>query len=111
MSTIGIKEKEIKIEVNWTQEDLSKESLIIPCVDLSHLFDKCESLKSVYLDFNTLETKELKKLNDMFNGCTSLKELKITNFNPKNIMNMSAMFCNCTSLKVLPDISNWNTLL
>ena len=110
VSTIGIKEKEMEIEVNWSQEDLRVESLIDDnLVDLSNLFDGCESLKSVYLDFSNLETKGLKKLNDMFNYCISLKELKILYFNPKNILDMSSMFCYCTSLKALPDISNWNT--
>ena len=55
MSTIGIKGKEIEIEVNWTQYDLSKESLIFnePFVDFSKLFDDCQSLKGIYLDFKT----------------------------------------------------------
>ena len=70
MSTIGIKDEEIEIEVNWTQDDLSKESLIFnePFVDLSKLFNDCQSLKSIYLDFTALETKELKKLSNMFNN-------------------------------------------
>ena len=100
----------MEIEVNWSQEDLRKESLIDDnLVDLSNLFDGCQLLKSVYLDFTNLETKGLKKLNYMFNNCISLREIKILHFNPENILDMSSIFCYCTSLKALPDISNWNT--
>ena len=37
----------------------------------------------------------------MFYGCSSLKELNLTNFNTNNVTNMSFMFTECSSLKNL----------
>ena len=44
----------------------------------------------------------------MFSGCSSLKELKLTNFNNNNVTDMSSMFSNCSSLKEL-NLTNFNT--
>ena len=38
-------------------------------------------------------------MNNMFNGCKSLKELNISKFNTNNVINMKSMFENCNSLK------------
>ena len=35
----------------------------------------------------------------MFDGCISLKELNLDNFNTSNVTNMSHMFCGCLSLE------------
>ena len=43
----------------------------------------------------------------MYYGCSSLKELNISNFNTNNVINMSYMFSYCSSLKEL-NISNFN---
>ena len=37
----------------------------------------------------------------MFDGCSSLKELNLNNFNTNNVTNMSWMFRGCSSLKEL----------
>ena len=34
-------------------------------------------------------------MNGMFNGCSSLKELNLNNFNTINVTNMSGMFYEC----------------
>ena len=44
----------------------------------------------------------------MFNGCSSLKELNVSNFNTNNTIKMAAMFSDCASLTEL-DLSNFNT--
>ena len=44
----------------------------------------------------------------MFSGCSSLKELNLSNFNTNNVTDMSWMFFKCSSLKEL-NISNFNT--
>ena len=44
----------------------------------------------------------------MFEGCSSLKELNLSNFNTNNVTNMAIMFSSCWSLNEL-DISNFNT--
>ena len=47
-------------------------------------------------------------MSDMFNGCSSLKELNLNNFNTDNVTNMSHMFHECLSLKEL-NLNNFNT--
>ena len=44
----------------------------------------------------------------MFNGCSSLKELNLSNFNTNNVLDMSCMFEGCSSLKEL-NLCNFNT--
>ena len=44
----------------------------------------------------------------MFNECSSLKVLNLSNFNTNNVTNMSSMFAECSSIKVL-NLSNFNT--
>ena len=44
----------------------------------------------------------------MFDGCTSLKEINLSNFNTNNVNDMRGMFCRCSSLKEI-NIPNFNT--
>ena len=44
----------------------------------------------------------------MFNGCTSLKSLDLSNFNTEKITDMSSMFYGCISLESV-NLSNFNT--
>ena len=48
------------------------------------------------------------KMDNMFNECTSLKELDLSNFNTNNVNDFSYMFYDCSSLEKL-DISNFQT--
>ena len=47
-------------------------------------------------------------MNYMFYGCSSLKELNLSNFNTNNVKDMRSMFFGCSSLKEL-NLSNFNT--
>ena len=44
----------------------------------------------------------------MFNGCSSLKEINLSNFNTHNVTDISCMFYECSSLKEI-NLSNFNT--
>ena len=44
----------------------------------------------------------------MFNRCSSLKELNLSNFITNNVTNMSFIFNGCSSLKEL-NLTNFNT--
>ena len=44
----------------------------------------------------------------IFEGCSSLKQLNLSNFNTNNVTNMNCMFHKCSSLTDL-NISNFNT--
>ena len=47
-------------------------------------------------------------MSSMFFGCSSLKELNLSNFNTNNVTDMNCMFFQCKSLNEL-NISNFNT--
>ena len=44
----------------------------------------------------------------MFSGCSSLRELNLSNFTTENVRSMSYMFSRCSSLKEL-NLSNFKT--
>ena len=44
----------------------------------------------------------------MFEGCSSLKEIDLYNFNTNNVTDMNQMFFGCSSLKKI-NLSNFNT--
>ena len=58
--------------------------------------------------FKGLNTSNVSLMNNMFNGCSSLTSLDLSNFNTSNVTNMGSMFHGCSSLTSL-DLSNWNT--
>ena len=47
-------------------------------------------------------------MGNLFCGCSSLKELNISNFNTNNVIDMRYIFCGCSSLKHL-NLPNFNT--
>ena len=44
----------------------------------------------------------------MFNGCSSLPSLDVTNFDTSNVTTMASMFMSCSSLPSL-DVTNFDT--
>lgn len=54
------------------------------------------------------DVSNIRDMNNMFNGCSSLTELNLSNLNSTNALLMSYMFANCTSLTSL-DLSNLYT--
>ena len=79
---------------------------------------KREKISSVYkgaLDLNgELEVKlfgfdKITNMNYMFDSCSSIEKLEISDMNTSNINNMKGVFQLCLSLITLPDISKWDT--
>ena len=70
------------------------------------LFEGCSSLKEIKL--SNLNFNKAVNINGDFEGCSSLKEMKLTNLNINNIINMHDMFKGCSALKEII-ISNLNT--
>ena len=61
---------------------------------MSFMFDGCSSLKELNLiNFNTNNVTDM---NYMFYGCSSLKELNLNNFNTINVTDMRRMFFGCS---------------
>jgi len=73
---------------------------------LSHLFDGCSAL--VNIDLSNFNTKNVTDMSYMFNGCSSLTNINLSNFDTKNVEDMSNMFEGCSSLISL-NLSNFET--
>lgn len=74
--------------------------------DMIRMFQNCSSLTS--LDLSNFGTSNVTKMNSMFNGCSSLTTLDLSSFDTSKVISMYAMFQNCSSLTSL-DLSNWDT--
>ena len=61
-----------------------------------NMFNNCTSLTS--LDLSNFNTSAVTNMSSMFNGCTSLTSLDISNFNTSAVTNMAYMFNGCTNL-------------
>ena len=73
---------------------------------MDYMFNGCSALKS--LDLTNFKTANVTDMSHMFNGCSALKSLDLTNFNTANVTDMSHMFNGCTALTSL-DLTNFNT--
>ena len=77
--------------------------------NMSYMFNKCESLSSLY-DASNWNTSYVTDMSTMFNKCISLSNIDdISIWNTSKVKNMSYMFNECKSLISFPDISIWNT--
>ena len=74
---------------------------------MNFMFDGCISLEN--LDLSNWNTSKVTKMAWMFNICSGLKSIDVSKFDTSNVTDMTRMFHGCTSLENL-DLSNWNTL-
>ena len=73
---------------------------------MGNMFEGCSALKS--LDLTNFNTANVTDMSFMFKGCSALKSLDLTNFNTAKVTNMSFMFHGCSALTSL-DLTNFNT--
>jgi surface protein len=71
------------------------------------MFNKCSSLEE--LDLSNFNTGKVNNMNYMFSECSSLKRLNICNFT-RNLFGMIDMFFGCPLLKELNN-PDFNSLL
>ena len=62
-----------------------------------NLFDRCKCISSIL--FKKFYRIDITDMSFMFFGCSSLKELNISNLITDNVTNMNCMFFECSSLK------------
>ena len=74
--------------------------------DLSGMFQNCTNLKSI--DVSDFDTSNVTKMNSMFELCRELTTLDMSNFDTSNVTDMNNMFECCASLTEL-DVSNFDT--
>ena len=74
---------------------------------MDSLFNGCSSLKSINL--TNFDTNRLTNMASMFSGCRSLDAIDLSGFNTYNVYNMTRLFYGCDSLKYL-NLSNMNMI-
>ena len=74
--------------------------------DMGYMFNLCSSLTN--LDVSNFNTSNVTNMERMFFRCSKLTSLNVSNFNTANVTNMSTMFCSCSGLTSL-NLSNFNT--
>ena len=74
---------------------------------LSGFFNGCETLETIS-GLEYLNTANVEFMDNMFNGCSALKSLDLTNFNTAKVTDMGNMFYGCSALTSL-DLTKFNT--
>ena len=71
-----------------------------------YLFNKCSDI--IEMNLSNFDTSQVTIMNYMFSGCSSLSSLELSNFNTSKVENMKGMFEDCSSLTSI-DLSNFDT--
>ena len=66
---------------------------------MDHMFEGCSALTS--LDLTNFNTAKVTYMNNMFEGCSALKSLDLTNFNTAKVTYMNNMFEGCSALTTI----------
>ena len=74
--------------------------------NMSSMFEGCSSL--VYIDVTDLDTSKVTRMDSMFKGCSMLQEAEISGVSTAAVENMQSMFEGCSSLSEL-DLTGINT--
>ena len=72
----------------------------------NYMFDDCSSLTNI--DLSNFNTQNVIDMKNMFSNCSSLININLCNFNTQNVNCMSNMFYNCRSLTNI-DLTFFNT--
>ena len=75
--------------------------------DMRYMFNNCSKLTS--LDVTNFNTAKVTDMSYMFSSCKSLTSLDVTKFDTRNVTTMEGMFNNCSKLPSL-DVTNFNTV-
>ncbi|MBE6283490.1 MAG: BspA family leucine-rich repeat surface protein [Mediterranea massiliensis] len=75
--------------------------------NMSYMFNNCSSLTS--LDLSNFNTSKVTNMNGMFRGCSSLESLDLSSFNTGNVTSMTYMFYYCSSLQSITFGNSFNT--
>lgn len=73
--------------------------------DMTGMFQNCSKLTT--LDLSNFNTKNVTSMANMFSGCSGLTSLDLSGFETSNVTNMEGMFAECGPKKL--NITNFNT--
>ena len=76
---------------------------------INHMFDDCSSLTNINL--SNFNTQNVTNMSYMFYDCYSLTNINLSNFNTQNVTDMSYIFSGCKSLKKENIITKDNKIL
>lgn len=71
------------------------------------MFNNCSNLKT--LDLTNFNTDQVTTMTNMFAGCSSIEELDLRSFDTSNVTQMIATFYGCTSMKEIKVSEKWTT--
>ena len=74
--------------------------------NMESMFNKCSGLTS--LDLSNFDTSNVTHMGGMFYGCSGLTYLDLSDWDTSNVTDMNSMFSNCSGLTSL-DLRNFNT--
>ena len=101
---------DLKTGIKFTNSTFSAMPFTLICdsgvTDMRQMFDNCTSLKT--LDVSNFNTSNVTDMAHMFENCSNLTSLNLSNFNTSKVTDMGYMFFNCSNLKTL-DLSNFDT--
>ena len=72
--------------------------------DINYIYYFTEIINNVTLLWNNT----INNCKNMFNGCSNITEIDLSNFDSSNVINMEYMFYNCSKLSLL-NLSNFKT--
>ena len=76
--------------------------------NISMLFDYCYKLKTIK-GLNKFITNKVCSMHKMFESCTEIETLDLSNFNTSNVTDMSFMFTKCYKLREIKGLNKFNT--
>ena len=100
---LGINNKD---STTWYVSSRVIEKKIIFNEDCANMFSYEVNITNI--EFNNVDTSNVKSMDSMFMWCASLENLDFRNFDTSNVTTMSHMFNRCTTLQTL-DLSSFNT--
>lgn len=74
--------------------------------DMNSMFNGCSKLTT--LDLSNFDTSNVKNMSDIFRDCGLLETINISNFNTSKVTTFRSMFYNCRSLTAI-DMSRFDT--
>ena len=74
--------------------------------DCSYMFSECHQLKNI--DLSKFEAKNVINMKSMFYNCVNLENVYLSKLKTQNVSDISFMFYNCEKLKSI-DLSSFNT--
>ena len=68
----------------------------VSSIKIDHIFEGCSSLK--YINISNLKTEKVEDMSYLFSECALLESIDLSDFITPNVINMTKMFYKCEKL-------------